>query len=148
MSNQTSGSTVERAYREGFQVFQEHVPVLLVLGLAACAAQFMRFEWIPGFGWLFGSAFAVLVEIPLEWGFAFVCLRAVRGETPVPRDMLRAFDHWVNAAAAAAMVYAMVVVGLVLLVVPGVYVYHTSSGATGRVVVTDEPAAAAGTAVP
>ena len=115
-------SSVESAYREGGRVFLDRLPPLLVLGLAAAATQFVSFGW-TGARWILGFAFAVLVAIPLKWGFSYVCLRAVRGEKPEPRDLLRAFDHYVNVASAAALVYAMVLVGLVLLVVPGIYVY-------------------------
>ena len=123
MSRDASMSSVEAAYRHGLQVFRDHLPPLLVLGLAAAATQFVSLTWVPGLRWVVAFAFAVLVAIPLRWGFAFVCLRAVRGDTPEPRDLLRAFDHYVNAAAAAALVYAGVILGLVLLVVPGIYFY-------------------------
>ncbi len=115
-------SAIETAYREGGRVFLDRLPPLLVFGLAAAATQFVNFGWM-GARWILGFAFAVLVAIPLKWGFSYVCLRAVRGETPEPRDLLRAFDHYVNAASAAALVYAMVIAGLVLLIVPGIYVY-------------------------
>lgn len=115
-------SAVEGAYREGGRVFLDRLPPLLVFGLAAAATQFVNFGW-TGARWILGFAFAVLVAIPLKWGFSYVCLRAVRGENSEPRDLLRGFDHYVNVAAAGAMVYAMVVAGLVLLVVPGIYLY-------------------------
>lgn len=121
MSRDASMSSVEVAYRQGGRVFLDRLPPLLVLGLAAAAAQFVSFG--TGARWILGFAFAVLVAIPLKWGFSYACLRAVRGETPEPRDLLRAFDHYVNAASAAALVYVMVIAGCVLLIVPGIYVY-------------------------
>ncbi len=123
MSRESYVSVVETAYRNGGQVFLDRLAPLLVLGLAAVATQFVSLGWVPGLRWIASFAFAVLVAIPLRWGFAYVCLRAVRGETPEPRDLARAFDHYVNAAAAAALVYAAVLVGCVLLIVPGVYIY-------------------------
>jgi hypothetical protein len=116
------GSTIQDAYRSAGQVFLLRLPILLVLGLAAAAVQLVSWRWAPGLG-LAGFAFSVLLAIPLKWGFSYVCLRAVRDEVVEPRDVLRAFDHYVNAAAAAALVLAMVTLGLVLLIVPGVYLY-------------------------
>jgi uncharacterized membrane protein len=123
MSKESYVSSVETAYRHGGQVFLDRLAPLLVLGLAAVATQLVSFGWIPGLRWIASFAFAVLVAIPLRWGFAYVCLRAVRGETPEPRDLVRAFDHYVNAAAAAALVYTAVLIGCLLLIVPGIYIY-------------------------
>jgi hypothetical protein len=123
MSRETSrGSMIQRVYRHAGQVFVERLPILLVLGLASAAVQLVSLRWEPD-GWVLGFAFSVLLAIPLKWGYSYVCLRAVREDSLEPRDMLRAFDHYVNAAAAAALVLAMVSIGLVLLVVPGIYVY-------------------------
>jgi hypothetical protein len=94
-----------------------------VLGLAAAALELATLRWGPGMRFSVGLAVSVLLAITLGWGFSYACLRAVRGDTPEPRDLLRPFDHYGRTVAAVALVHAMVLIGLVLLVVPGIYAY-------------------------
>jgi hypothetical protein len=123
MSWERSMAAIEAAFRRGLQVFRDHWPTLLVLGLAAGALELASLRWGPGFRWSIGLAISVLLAIPLRWGFSYACLRAVRGEAPEPRDLLRPFDAYGRTVIAVALVHAMVLIGFVLLIVPGIYLY-------------------------
>jgi uncharacterized membrane protein len=77
----------------------------------------MRF---PVIGGLLSFAFGALVSTPLMWGFYDVCLRGVRGEPVEPRNIVRVYDRYSEAALAAALMTGLVLIGFVLLIVPGV----------------------------
>jgi uncharacterized membrane protein len=76
-------------------------------------------------GWfqesVLGLAYHVLVLGPVSFGGMYAFLRAARGETPEVGDLFVAFqrNYW-QAVLASLMVSALVGVGMVLLVVPGV----------------------------
>jgi len=78
-------------------------------------------------GWLregmLGVAYHVLVLGPIGFGGMYAFLRAARGETPEVGDLFAAFrgDYW-QAVFAAILVGALISIGMVLLVVPGVIV--------------------------
>lgn len=62
---------------------------------------------------------SILVTGPCSSAYAHLCLRAVRGHEPELDDLLAGFRTYVNAVG-AMLVYALaMLVGLVLLVVPG-----------------------------
>jgi hypothetical protein len=113
---------VGACYRHGGRAFLAELPILLVLGLVTAGAVCASWALLGGRGpvALAGLAFSVLVAIPLKWGFFYVCLRAVRGEAPEGRDLLRAFERHREAAVAAAAVGLLTFLGVCLLVVPGI----------------------------
>ncbi len=76
-------------------------------------------------GWLqdnvFGLAYNVLVLGPVSFGGMYAFLRTARGEKPEVGDLFAAFQrNYVQAVLASLLVSALVVIGLVLLIVPGV----------------------------
>ena len=123
MPEEGSAAAIESAYRDGGRAFLRHLPLLLVLGLAVSAARLATVGWVPGRIGVVSLALLLLVVIPLQWGYALLCLRAVRQEEVVACDMLRPFDRYTNTLIAIASVHALVLLGLVLLVVPGIYFY-------------------------
>lgn len=62
----------------------------------------------------------VFVMGPVGFGVAYVSLKAARGEKPEVADMFEGFKVYLNAVAASLLVGIIVVVGLVLLIVPGI----------------------------
>ena len=103
----------------------EHVVVFVLVGLAVFAAGVVTHLLADsdGAAALVGIAAVLLISRPLDWGFRFMCLRAARGEAPHAEDVLRPFDHYREVVLANVLVLGMVLVGLCLLIVPGVIVY-------------------------
>ena len=116
-------SDVVDCYRHGFEVLLDHPVTLLVMGFAVCTlvAAAWGLVGIPFIGGLMGFVFAALVSTPLAFGFAYVCLRAVRDDRAEPGDVVRVYDGYADAAIAAALSTGLVLIGFAFLVVPGVY---------------------------
>lgn len=62
------------------------------------------------------------VELPLSAGTAWTFLRAARGESPSASDLFAGFRRYVPVLLAMLAVFALVVAGLALLIVPGLLV--------------------------
>lgn len=66
-------------------------------------------------------AFGVLVQGPIEFGVAFAYLKAARRDKLDVADMFAAFKNYWQAVLASFLVGLIVSVGIILLVVPGIY---------------------------
>lgn len=110
-------------YRRGFEALVDHPVTLLVMGFAV--STLVAAAWglvsVPFVGGLMGFVFAALVSTPLAFGFAYVCLRAVRDDVAEPGDVVRVYDHYLEAAIAAALTTGLVLVGFAFLVLPGIF---------------------------
>ena len=65
-------------------------------------------------------AYGLLLIGPIGYGVAFAYLKAARGDKLEIKDMFEAFKNYWNAVLANVLVGAIVVVGLVLLIIPGI----------------------------
>lgn len=76
-------------------------------------------------GWfregMLGTAYHVLVLGPVGFGGMYAFLRAARGQTPTVEDLFAAFrgNYW-QAVLAAILMGALIAIGMILLVVPGI----------------------------
>lgn len=69
---------------------------------------------------IFSLAFWLLVFAPINYGAAFIFLKAVRNERFEVKDMFSTFDNYLNVVLANLLVSTIVAIGIVLLVVPGI----------------------------
>jgi len=69
---------------------------------------------------IFAMAYLLLLYNPIDYGSAFVFLKAVRGQQFEVKDMFSAFENYWNVVLASLLVYAIIAIGLVLLFVPGI----------------------------
>ena len=69
---------------------------------------------------IFGLAYSLLLVQPVDYGVSFANLRAVRGDKLEIKDMFEAFKNYVNVVLANLLAGAIIVIGLVLLIVPGI----------------------------
>lgn len=69
---------------------------------------------------IFSLAFWLLVFAPIDYGAAFIFLKAVRNERFEVKDMFSTFDNYLNVVLANLLVSTIVAIGIVLLVVPGI----------------------------
>jgi len=69
---------------------------------------------------IFSLAFWLLVFAPINYGAALIFLKAVRNERFEVKDMFSTFDNYLNVVLANLLVWAIVGIGIFLLVVPGI----------------------------
>ena len=67
-----------------------------------------------------GLVYGILINGPIDYGVAFVYLKAARGDKLEIKDMFEAFRNYWNVVSASLLVSVIVVIGLVLLIVPGI----------------------------
>jgi uncharacterized membrane protein len=66
-------------------------------------------------------AYTILIVNPVEYGVEFAFLNAARGDKPETKNTFEAFHNYWNAVLANLLVSIIVSIGLVLLIVPGIY---------------------------
>jgi len=69
---------------------------------------------------LLGTAYSILIVNPVDYGVSFSYLKASRGDTLEIKNMFEAFQNYWNAVLAGLLVSVIVVIGLVVLIVPGI----------------------------
>ncbi len=69
---------------------------------------------------LLGWVYSILLLNPLQYGVNFAFLKAARKEAPAVKDIFEVFQNYWSAVLANLLVAIIVLVGLVLLIVPGI----------------------------
>jgi uncharacterized membrane protein len=70
---------------------------------------------------IFGLAYLLLLMAPIDYGSAFVFLKAVRNEQFEVKDLFLAFEkNYINVVLANLLHWGIISIGLFLLVVPGI----------------------------
>ncbi len=108
----------------GWEAFRQEFGLLLVIGFGVHAASICVISMFSG-GELaaWGLLLAVLFTRPLRWGFAYLCLRPVRDEDAEPADAMASFHRYRDVVIANAVVLFMVIVGISMFVIPGVFIH-------------------------
>jgi uncharacterized membrane protein len=110
--------TVTESYAAGWAVLKRFALELLAVGvvwaLLGLPTGYLKES-------VFGLAYHVLVLGPVSFGGMYAFLRAARGERPEVNDLFAPFrsDYW-QVVLANVLVGAIVSIGFVLLIVPGV----------------------------
>ena len=114
------------SYKNGWQQLWKYFLELFLIGIIACAisspAGLSRVEGgaaavILG---VFAFAYGILIANPVEYGAAFAYLKAARGEPLKIKDMFEAFQNYWNVVLANLLVGIIVLIGFVLLIIPGI----------------------------
>jgi uncharacterized membrane protein len=69
---------------------------------------------------LFGFAYLLLLWPPFDYGAAFVFLKAARSEQFEVKDMFLTFENYLNVVLASLLHWAIVAIGVFLLIIPGI----------------------------
>lgn len=69
---------------------------------------------------ILGFAYSLLIAQPVDFGVSFANLRAARGDKLEIKDMFEAFKNYVNVVLANLLAGAIIIIGLVFLIVPGI----------------------------
>ncbi len=83
---------------------------------------FFEISGAPG-AVLFSVAYMILLEWPLQFGLDFASLTAARSEPPKIGTLFAAFRNYWNAVLASLLVTAIVVIGFVMLIIPGIFFF-------------------------
>lgn len=125
------GISASSAYSNGWHQLKRHFPQLVVISLifAVIAIPSTVFGAAPdynaqgistGTGFI-AFLFSTFLTNPAGYGVGYAYLRAVRDEPFERRDMFAGFRIYWRAVLAGFAVSAIVFIGIVLLVVPGIY---------------------------
>ena len=121
-----------RSYHIGWKVMGAYFVELLVIGIiyVILTGPVGGFQWKMDdfdFEWfmvplaLFGMAYGIFVAGPISYGAKWAFLKAVRGERVEIRDVFAVFqkNYW-NAVVANIVVTVIIMLGVVMLIVPGI----------------------------
>ena len=120
--------TVGASYGNGWRQMWKHFLELFLIGIISLIIS------IPAGvgGWegeattvatilgVMGFFYTILVTNPIDYGVLFAYLKAARNDKLEIRDMFEAFRNYWNAVLANLLVGAIVIVGLFLLIIPGI----------------------------
>ncbi len=119
------GWSYSNGWQKLWKYFLELLLVSIVLFLFSLPS--WGLDWVgdrctPGaaFLWLLSVAYGVLLLAPIEYGAAFAFLKAAQGKHLDVKDMFEVFQNYINAVLANVLVGFIVVVGFVLLIIPGI----------------------------
>ncbi|MFC1864391.1 DUF975 family protein [Chloroflexota bacterium] len=116
----TVGSSYGNGWRQLWKYFLELFLIgiiALVIGLPSAIDQGSQGVTVLG---VFALAYGILIAGPVDYGVAFAYLKGARGDKPEIKDMFEAFRNYWNVVLADVLVGAIVVIGLVLLIIPGI----------------------------
>jgi uncharacterized membrane protein len=116
------GSSYNNGWRQLWKFFLE----LFLIGIIA---------WVISLpsgvsGWIQGAAgafltlivivYSILILAPIDYGVSYAYLKAARGEKLEIKDMFAGFQNYWNAVLANLLVGVIIVIGLILIIIPGI----------------------------
>ncbi len=102
------------SYDNGWKQLWPHFFELFLISLIS---------WIiNGIGEIFSLIYTVFAGFPLNFGVAYAYLKAARNEKLDIGDTFSGFRNYWNTVGAGALVALAVIAGIILLVVPGIYI--------------------------
>lgn len=67
-------------------------------------------------------AYALLFHPVVDYGISFIFLKGVRGDQVQIRSVFDGFQNYINIILASLLVFGLVIIGLIVFIVPGIYV--------------------------
>jgi hypothetical protein len=117
--------TVGGAYSHAWAVLKADFWSLLLIGflawlLGGVVANVLG--RLGGAGGGLSALYQILVGTPISFGAAYAWLRAVRGSQPRVDDLFAPFQrNWISAVLAGLLFELVIVVGFILLIIPGIF---------------------------
>jgi uncharacterized membrane protein len=107
-----------------FKYFLELFLILIigwVIGMPSGAYGWFQFDAVvAGIFGFFALLYGLLIVGPVNYGVSFAFLKAARGDKLEITDMFAGFRNYWNAVLANLLVGAIVFVGFILLIIPGI----------------------------
>lgn len=126
ISDASMGDNYSKGWKLSFTVFVELIVITLVYAVIQIPTNAVRmnpdhFEWYLVPVALLGIAYAVFIAAPIGMSASWVFLKAVRREKVEIKDMFSVFErnYW-NAVIAGLVKGIIIVLGFVMLIVPGI----------------------------
>jgi len=91
-----------------------HIPIWIISG---AVGRYPSSFWMAQ---VIGFFYGILIGIPLEYGIAYIFLKAVRGEQWEIKDVFEPFNNFVNVIAAGILTGVIVGIGFIFLIIPGI----------------------------
>ena len=117
---------VTSSYGHGWQQLWKYFLELLLVTVIAIVIG-LPLGWLNGgegaggaFLTVLGVAYGILLATPIDYGVSFVNLKAARGDELKVEDMFTVFRNYLNVVLAGLLVWAIVSIGLFLLIIPGI----------------------------
>ena len=118
---------VGSAYKNGWRQLWKYFLELFVIGIISFIIYIPTGmnEWAQGataagiLGFL-AFIYGIFVNGPVQYGVAFAFLKSARGDKLEIKDMFEAFKNYLNAVLASLLVGVIILIGLVLLIIPGI----------------------------
>ena len=117
--------TVGGAYSHAWNILKADFWSLLLIGflawlLGGVVANVLG--RLGGAGGGLSALYQILVGTPISFGAAYAWLRAVRGEQPRVDDLFVPFQrNWISAVLAGLLFELVIIVGFILLIIPGIF---------------------------
>ncbi len=116
---------VGEVYSYGWKIMKKNfLPlflVILIVGVFGAPVSSMDNDHSAGIILkVFGLAFVLFVLNPIEYGADYIFLRAVRNVKFEVRDIFDGFKNYLNVVLAALLAGSIIVIGFILLIVPGI----------------------------
>ena len=120
---------VGSSYGNGWRQLWKHFLVLLLIGIifvliSSVSSVFSIGQGTGGAGaavlGILSWAYSILLTYPIGYGVSFAYLKAARDDPLEVKDMFEVFHNYWNAVLANLLVGVIVVIGFVLLIVPGI----------------------------
>jgi len=118
---------VGSAYKNGWRQLWKYFIALFVIGLIGFIigipsgmGGWTQDAVAAGILVLLAFIYGILVEGPVQYGVTFAFLKAARGDKLEIKDMFAAFKNYWNAVLASLFVGVIIIIGLILLIVPGI----------------------------
>lgn len=117
--------TVGGVYSYAWNILKADFWSLLLIGFVAWLLIFLVtniLQRVGSVGGFLSFLFNVLVAGPISYGAAYAWLRAVRGERPEVDNLFEPFrGYWVKAVLANLLHEVILIVGFILLIIPGIF---------------------------
>ncbi|NOQ42948.1 MAG: hypothetical protein GQ560_00650 [Dehalococcoidia bacterium] len=125
----TLAPSVGSAYKNGWrQLFWEYflglfliLIISFIIGIPGGMNEWAQGSAAAGILGFLAFVYGILVQGPVQFGVAFAFLKAARGDKLETKDMFEAFKNYWNAVLASLLVFMIIIVGLILLIIPGIF---------------------------
>lgn len=125
----TLAPSVGSAYKNGWrQLFWEYflglfliLIISFIIGIPGGMNEWAQGSAAAGILGFLAFVYGILVQGPVQFGVAFAFLKAARGDKLETKDMFEAFKNYWNAVLASLLVFIIIIVGLILLIIPGIF---------------------------
>jgi uncharacterized membrane protein len=116
-------SSYGNGWRQLWKYFLELLLILIIYWVISIPTDLISWKTASP-GWNFVSiAYGLLIISPVFYGLCYAYLKAARGDKLEIKDMFTSFQNYWNAVLASLLVTVIVVVGFILIIIPGFFFF-------------------------